>query len=112
MQGYDTLLITRPTVGPSDIDGLVEKVTKTIESNNGDSVKVKNWGVKRLAYEIAKCREGNYILFSYNGVSDTVNKVAEILNYDGDVIRFMTTRQLKSTPVRADGSASVGEEAE
>jgi len=96
MQGYDTLLIARPTLGTDEVDTLVKKVTGAIEEHEGASVNVDQWGIKRLAYEVAKCREGNYILFTYDGKTATVNKVEEILNFHGDVIRFMTTKQIKA----------------
>jgi len=96
MQGYDTLLITKPTLSALDVEGLVKKVTVSIEEFEGSSVNVDHWGVKRLAYEVEKCREGNYILFTYDGKATTVAKVEEVLNFHGDVIRFMTTKQVKA----------------
>jgi len=97
VQAYETLLITKPGLEPDSVDGLKKKISTAIEKNGGQSMGVDDWGTKRLAYEIKKFREGTYILFKYRGAGDTVRKVEDYLNLQTDVIRYLTTRMLKST---------------
>ena len=92
---YETLLIAKPDLGKEAIDGLKEKIASTISKNGGDSVKSQDWGPRRLAYEIAKYREGFYILFEFKGSGPLVRKIEDYLNLQPDVIRYLTTLKPK-----------------
>lgn len=103
MQTYETLMITKPTLEKDAYATLLKKIQTSIGKNGGMDLKTNEWGVKRLSYEIKKCREGSYTLFEFGGVKDTVKKIHEYLKLQTDVLRFVTT--LKPRPPKAGAPA-------
>lgn len=102
MQAYETLLIAKPNLEPDIVETIKTKVTTAITKNGGKTIGVDDWGTKRLAYEVKKFREGNYILFKFRGEGETVRKVEDYLNLQTDVIRYLTTLMLKSAVAKAE----------
>ena len=96
MTAYETLLIAKPNLDAASLEGLKKKVSTAIAKNGGEAIAIDEWGTKRLAFEISKFREGNYFLFKFYGKNETVRKLEENLNLQTDVIRYMTTKMIKS----------------
>ena len=63
MNLYEHTIIARQDTSPSQIKQLQEKYSKIIEKNEGDVVKLENWGLMNLSYLKKKIkREIIYIL--------------------------------------------------
>src|SRR5688572_25952877 len=83
------------------IDG-VKAVEKTAPKggHKGPAVKdegshllaYRDWGVRKLAYEIKKTRRGRYFYLNYAGDTRLVPEVERNLRYDEKVLRFMTVQ--------------------
>ena len=63
MNLYEHTIIARQDVSPAQIKLLEEKYSKIVENNDGDIVKLENWGLMNLSYLIKKNKKGNYIHF-------------------------------------------------
>ena len=64
---YECTFICSPDLDAAKVDEIVSKVSKIVETSNGT---VKNWqqlGKKKLAYNIKKFREGNYVYMELDG---------------------------------------------
>lgn len=107
MQTYETLIITKPTLEKDAYATLLKKIQTSIGKNLGTDLKTNEWGVKRLSYEIKKCREGTYTLFEFGGVTDTVKRVHEYLKLQTDVLRFVTTLKPRPPKVVAPAAGAV-----
>ena len=107
MTAYETLLISKPNLDQTSLEGLKKKVSTAIEKNGGQPIAIDVWGTKRLAYEVKKFREGSYFLFKFHGEKETVRKLEDYLNLQTDIIRYMTTKMIKSAVanLKAKGSA-------
>ena len=55
-------------------------------------------GKRRLAYQIAKHREGIYVQLSHQGDGQHIFKIEKAMRLSEDVIRFMTVKQLGPIP--------------
>jgi small subunit ribosomal protein S6 len=58
----------------------------------GKLEKVEKLGRRRLAYRVAKQREGIYILFRIQGSGDTVKEFERRLKVTDTVIKYLTVR--------------------
>ena len=62
MNLYEHTIIARQDVSPL-IKTNRRKIFKIVEKNDGDIVKLENWGLMNLSYLIKKNKKGNYIHF-------------------------------------------------
>jgi len=62
MRPYEVMIILDPTLDDETVRGEVDRATELIKARGGEPGRVERWGKRRLAYEIRKHREGNYVL--------------------------------------------------
>lgn len=64
MRNYDVGFIVHPDIEESAYEEVLEKVKGWITENGGNILDVDVWGKRRLAYEINKLKEGQYVFIS------------------------------------------------
>ena len=62
---YEHVFIARQDLAQAQVDALAEAATGIIESNGGRVVKTETWGLRSLAYRIAKNRKGHYVMLDF-----------------------------------------------
>src|SRR2546422_8791355 len=62
---YETLVLLHPDLGEPGAKELAERVKKLIEDQGGTVGQVQEWGLRELAYVLAKQRRACYGLFEY-----------------------------------------------
>jgi small subunit ribosomal protein S6 len=92
MRTYEIIFIARPDVADEDVDKLIAQMEGVIQGAGGKVEKVEKLGRRRLAYRIAKQREGSYVLFQVQGTGDTVKEFERRLKVTDAVIKFLTVR--------------------
>ncbi len=88
MNNYELVYVLRPAIEDEEKDAVLDKVKAIIEES-GEVAKVDVWGVKRLAYEIQKLREGYYVLVEFKASTDTPKELDRNLKINDNVIRHM-----------------------
>jgi small subunit ribosomal protein S6 len=88
MRKYETLFILRPNLEEEKRNELLEKF-KGIIASDGEVKEVKEWGVRKLAYEIEKLREGYYVLINFMANTDLPKELERNFKISDDVIRYM-----------------------
>ena len=58
---YEHVFLARQDLAQAQVDALAENATKIIEDNGGKVVKTETWGLRNLAYRIAKNRKAHYV---------------------------------------------------
>jgi hypothetical protein len=53
---YEHVFLARQDLAQAQVDALAEIATKIVEENEGKVTKVETWGLRSLAYKIAKNR--------------------------------------------------------
>ena len=66
MRKYEIMYIIRPTVEDEAKKALIERFDEVLTSNGAEIIESKEWGKRRLAYEINDLREGYYQLVTLN----------------------------------------------
>lgn len=92
MRVYEELFIMRPETTEEDSDAYVNQVKELITAGKGTVEKVDKWGLRKLAYRVAKCSEGNYILIVFSAPSELVREVERRMRVTDSVIKFLTVR--------------------
>lgn len=89
---YESIIVLKPDLSDEEVDVQVKRVEELLTRLNAEVVRTRKWGKKRLAYEIAKNRYGNYVLFHFRGEADALAELDRTYKLNEAIIRFMTVR--------------------
>lgn len=89
---YETLFITQPEAEAETVEKIRARLQKSMEGLGGVELKLVDWGKRKLAYEIAKHKKGNYWYYGYVATPDFVKELERQLRLSPDVIRYQTIR--------------------
>ena len=89
---YESVIIGRQDLTPSQFETIIEKFITVIQSFDGEIKKRENWGVRNLAYKIKKNRKGHYMLLNIDGPPEAIQEYERLMRLDEDIIRFLTIK--------------------
>ena len=89
---YEHVFLARQDLAQAQVDALAETATKIIEDNKGKVVKTETWGLRSLAYRIAKNRKAHYVMLDLDAPAQAVAELERQSNINEDIIRFLTIR--------------------
>ncbi len=92
MNKYESVIIIRPNLDEEKIDSIIQKV-KDIIKQNGEVTQVDKMGIKKLAYEIQKNKEGYYIVIYFEADPRIVLELERYYRITEDIIKFITVRK-------------------
>ena len=90
---YETMYILRPDIAEDEVTKHIDKYNKLLEELGGKVLDSQMRGKGRLAYQIAKHREGIYVQLSHQGDGQHIFKIEKAMRLSEDVIRYMTVKQ-------------------
>jgi small subunit ribosomal protein S6 len=89
---YEHVFLARQDLAQAQVDALAENATKILTDNGGKVVKTETWGLKSLAYKIAKNRKAHFVMLDVDAPAPAIAELERQTNINEDVIRFMTIR--------------------
>ena len=89
---YEHVFLARQDLAQAQVDALAETATKIVEDNQGKVVKTETWGLRSLAYRIAKNRKAHYVMLDIDAPAGAVAELERQTSINEDVIRYMTVR--------------------
>tara|TARA_B100000963_G_C22364776_1_gene553239 strand:+ start:127 stop:513 length:387 start_codon:yes stop_codon:yes gene_type:complete len=89
---YESVIIGRQDLTPSQFETLIDKFISVIGSFKGQIKKKENWGLRNLAYKINKNRKGHYILLNIDANPEAIFEYERLMRLDEDIIRFLTIK--------------------
>ena len=89
---YEHVFLARQDLAQAQVDALAENATKIIADNGGTVVKTETWGLRNLAYRIAKNRKAHYVMLDIDAPAPAMAELERQTGINEDVIRFMTIR--------------------
>ena len=89
---YEHVFLARQDLTQAQVDALAEAATKIIEDNQGKVVKTETWGLRSLAYRIAKNRKAHYVMLDIDAPGSVVVELERQTQINEDVIRYMTVK--------------------
>ena len=91
MNNYELMVIFTPVLSEEDYKAAQKKFASLVTDNGGEVVHTKPWGLKSLAYPIAKKTTGLYWVLEYTAPSSFNEKLKIQLLRDESVMRHMFT---------------------
>jgi small subunit ribosomal protein S6 len=89
---YEHVFLARQDLAQAQVDALAENATKIVEDNGGKVMKTETWGLRSLAYRIAKNRKAHYVMLDLDAPAQAVAELERQSNINEDVIRFLTIK--------------------
>lgn len=89
---YEVMFIVRPDVIEEDLDKLVATLQSTATGAGATVKNAEKMGRRRLAYDVKKFQEGQYVLFTLAADGKAVHELERRLRVTEQVIKFITVR--------------------
>jgi len=91
MNNYELMVIFTPVLSEEDFKAAQKKYASLVKENGGEVLHENPWGLKSLAYPIAKKTTGLYLVMEYSAPSTFNEKLKIQLLRDESVLRHMFT---------------------
>ena len=92
MRNYEIMFIVNPNTAEDEVDKINSQIEHVITAGGGQIAKIEKMGKRKLAYEIERHRDGQYILFVIAANGDIVKECERRLRVMDPVIRYITVR--------------------
>jgi small subunit ribosomal protein S6 len=89
---YEHVFLARQDLAQAQVDALAENAAKIITDNQGKVTKTESWGLRGLAYRIAKNRKAHYVMLELDAPAAALAELERQTGINEDIIRFMTIR--------------------
>ena len=90
---YETMYILRPDIPEEEVDNHLKKYSEILEKSGTEVLDSQMRGKRRLAYPIAKHKEGIYVQLSHRGNGQQIAILEKAMRLSEDVIRYLTVKQ-------------------
>ncbi len=88
MNHYELTVIVRNR----DTESHKEKVKEILQKHGAIITKEDHWGIKKLAYEISKEREGFYMFMLVDAAPNAVDRIQKEFGLNADILRYLFVR--------------------
>ena len=106
-QLYETLYLVRPNIKQDDLTTIQDKVTKAINSGQGEISRDEKWAERDLAYPINDYTRGTYYIVEFKAMPSVIANIEKHLAFHNvDVLRFMTVSVEEPSAKTADAPAA------
>ena len=95
---YETMYILRPDIPEEEVDSHLKKYCEILEKSGTKVLDSQMRGKRRLAYPIAKHKEGIYVQLSHKGDGQQVAILERAMRLSEDVIRYLSVKQYGPLP--------------
>jgi len=92
MAYYETVFIVHPDLSTENANKVVDELVERLEKAGGRIVKREYWGVRELAYRIAKRKRGHYFLLVSDADPAAQKELEQAIRLHERIIRSLTVR--------------------
>jgi small subunit ribosomal protein S6 len=90
---YDLIFICMPTTPEEEIGKIVAALEQAVAERGAKIEKLEKWGTRKLAYRVAKQREGYFVYMALKSAQgDLIKELERRLKVSDPVIKYMTIR--------------------
>ncbi|OQX18341.1 MAG: 30S ribosomal protein S6 [Desulfobulbaceae bacterium A2] len=92
MRRYETTFVLRPGLGEAQFTEVIDRTVANITDGGGSIISLQRWGMRRLAYDIGKERQGYYVYIDHAAVPAVVAEMERIFKIDDRILRYLTIK--------------------
>ncbi|WP_017666870.1 30S ribosomal protein S6 [Sandarakinorhabdus sp. AAP62] len=92
MPFYEHVFLARQDLTTAQVETLTEGFTKVLAEGKGQVASSEYWGLRTLAYRIAKNRKAHYVMLNIDAPAAAVAEMERQVGLNEDIIRSMTIR--------------------
>lgn len=92
MPFYEHVFLARQDLTTAQVETLTEGFTKVLAEGKGQVHNSEYWGLRTLAYRIAKNRKAHYVMLNIDAPATAVAEMERQVGLNEDIIRSMTIR--------------------
>ena len=93
MRKYEVMYIIRPNIDDESKKAVIERFNNVLTSNGAEITGTKDWGKRRLAYEINDFREGFYQIVNVQSDAAAVQEFDRLAKISDDIIRHIVVKE-------------------
>jgi small subunit ribosomal protein S6 len=93
MRKYEIMYIIRPNIEDEAKKAVIERFSGILTDNGAELTEAKEWGKRRLAYEINDFRDGYYQLVKVNAAPVAVEEFSRLAKISEDIIRHIVVKE-------------------
>jgi len=93
VKAYELMLMLDPTLDDDARASMLEKAQGLITADGGVVDKVDEWGKRRLAFEIDKLTDGDYVVIDFHATPSAIAELDRVLHITDPVVRYMVVRR-------------------
>ncbi len=91
-RSYEVMFIVRPDLLEEDVDKLISTLQNHATTAGATLQNVEKMGKRRLAYDVKKFSDGQYVLFVLQADGKAIHELERRLRVSEPVIKFITVR--------------------
>jgi small subunit ribosomal protein S6 len=91
-RAYELMFIVRPDLMDEDVDKLITTLQGHATNAGATVQNVEKMGKRRLAYDVKKFQDGQYVLFTLTADGKAIHELERRLRVNDAVIKFITVR--------------------
>jgi small subunit ribosomal protein S6 len=91
-RSYEVMFIVRPDLMEEDVEKLISTLQNHATTAGATVQNVEKMGKRRLAYDVKKFSDGQYVLFVLQADGKAIHELERRLRVSEPVIKFITVR--------------------
>jgi small subunit ribosomal protein S6 len=92
MPFYEHVFLARQDLTTAQVEALTEGLGRIVADQKGQVANHEYWGLRTLAYRIAKNRKAHYVMLNIEAPPEAVAELERQVGINEDIIRYMTIR--------------------
>ena len=92
MPYYEHVFLARQDLATAQVEAMTETFSKIVADGKGAVASSEYWGLRSLAYRIAKNRKAHYVMLALDAPAPAVAELERQVAFNEDIIRYMTVR--------------------
>jgi len=93
VKAYEALIILDPSLSDEDRGAAIKRISDLVTAGGSTLDNIDEWGKRKLAYEIDKQSEGDYLLVEFHAEPSSIDEIDRVLGIADSVIRFIITKR-------------------
>ncbi len=93
MRNYEIMVVVRADLAEKDLNAQIDTIKGWVTAKDGQVNQVDPWGRRRLAYPVARQRDGYYVLIKAGLPASAPPEIERNLRISENVLRFLVIRE-------------------